>query len=107
MNTNNTKNKGASPKPITNIRQVTSHLDPVFFEPEQKWLKTDREQQAFGEGINYALKQFPDQQKLIEHIKGMRQHYCHNCGLLEEETQYYKGYNRALSDVISFITKNE
>lgn len=29
-----------------------SHLDPVFFEEKNKWMKTDREQRAFGLGFN-------------------------------------------------------
>jgi hypothetical protein len=40
-------------------RKITSHLDPVFFDNEKtQWLKTDREQQAFGEGINEGVRQW-------------------------------------------------
>lgn len=34
---------------------ITCHLDPIYFEEEQKYLKTDRDQRLFGEGYNKCI----------------------------------------------------
>lgn len=38
------------------LDKITSHLDPIFFDKEQKYLKTDTEQRIFGEGFNKGVK---------------------------------------------------
>lgn len=38
------------------LNKITSHLDSIFFEPENKYLSTDELQRVFGEGFNKGVK---------------------------------------------------
>lgn len=37
------------------VEKITSHVDPIFFQDEQKYLKTDEHQRIFGEGFNKGV----------------------------------------------------
>ena len=86
MNTNNTNNKGTSPKPITNIREECVCLDKRFC----------------GKCHPMCKKCFPDQQKLIEHIKGRKKE-------LEDMGEGYVSdeYNAidVLDDILSYLER--
>ena len=81
----------------TNQAQLTHHLiNRHRKEYDEKYSKVAK-----------ILALFPDQQKLIEHIKGMLKHHCHNCGLLEEEEVKIICYNQAISDILSYLERGD
>lgn len=38
------------------VEKITSHSDVIFFQDEQKYLKTDEQQRIFGEGFNKGVE---------------------------------------------------
>lgn len=85
------------------LGKITSHLDPIFYQPEQKYLKTDRDQRLFGEGFNKGVEaqaSVPLRFKR-EELADLLCRFVIDGGLAHSPENYKKEYYRRADAIIS------